>query len=257
VGSSVNHPIRTALITGGSRGIGLAIARELAESGKHVVLVARDEEKLKREVLNLRQSGKLASYVAVDFFDSNYLVSINNYLESNALHPTILVNGLGGGFGSQNFDSVERYQEIMNLNFFVAVNLTQYLSKFAFSASFGRFLFLGTLAINQMSASAPYVAAKSALISYMKIMAKTFAEINENFLVAAISPGAINVAGKYLNKLQLSDKEGLDAFLKLNRVSAGRLGSPEEVAKVAAFLCGEENNYLHGCNIEMDGGASN
>jgi len=257
MGSALNHPMRTAIITGGSRGIGLAIARELAEAGKHVVLIARDEEKLKQEVFNLKQSGKQASYIAVDFLDSNYLTYINNYLVANNLHPTILVHGLGGGFGSQNFDSIEKYQEIMHLNFFVAANLTKYLSEFAFSASFGRFLFLGTLAINQKSASAPYVAAKSALISYMKIIAKSFAEINENVLAAAISPGAINVAGKHLNKLLLSDKEGLDAFLKLNRVSAGRLGSPEEVAKVATFLCGEENNYLHGCNIEIDGGASN
>lgn len=257
MGKFLNHPMRTAIITGGSRGIGLAIARELAEAGKHVVLIARDREKLKQEVFNLKQSGKQASYIAVDFLNPNYLTAINDYLTANNLQPTILINGLGGGFGSQTFDTVEKYQEIMHLNFFVATNLTKYLSEFAFSASFGRFLFLGTLAINQKSASAPYVAAKSALISYMKIMAKSFAEINENVLAAAISPGAINVAGKYLNKLQLSDKEGLDAFLKLNRVSAGRLGSPEEVAKVATFLCGEENNYLHGCNIEIDGGASN
>ena len=257
MGSSSNQPMRIAIVTGGSRGIGLAIARDLAEAGKHVVLVARDEEKLKREVHELKQSGKQASYVAVDFLNSNYLTTIKEYIKANDLHPTILVNGLGGGFGSEHFDSVEKYQEIMNLNFFVAVNLTKYLSEFALSANFGRFLFLGTLAINQKSASAPYIAAKSALMSYMKVIAKTLAEINENVLAAAISPGAINVPGKYLNKLQLSNKEGLDAFLKLNRISAGRLGLPEEVAKVATFLCGEENNYLHGCNIEIDGGASN
>jgi NAD(P)-dependent dehydrogenase (short-subunit alcohol dehydrogenase family) len=248
---------RTALITGGSRGIGLAIARELANSHKHIILVARDEKKLKSEVLELRRKGLRSDYVAVDFFDPNYLGLIDEYLKLNDFKPTILINGLGGGFGSKTLDSLDKYEEIMRLNFFAAVNLTQYISAYALTLGFGRFIYLGTLAVNHKSTSAPYVAAKSALIAYMKMIAKTFAEIDDNIVAAAISPGAINVEGKYLNKLYASDREALNAFLKVNRVSAGRLGSPHEVAKVVAFLCGEESNYLHGCNIEIDGAASN
>jgi len=252
-----NGVVRVAMITGGSRGIGLSIARELADSGKHVILVARDKEKLEKEVFSLREMGKKASYIDVDFLDSDYLERIRENLVANSLEPTILINGLGGGFASQTHDEVKKYHEVMHLNFFVAVTLTQYIHEFALKAHYGRFLFLGTLAVNQKSASAPYVAAKSALMSYMKIIAKRFAELDNSLLAAAISPGAINVEGKYLHKISLNDTNELTDFIKSNKISAGRLGLPEEVAKVADFLCGEETNYLHGCNIEIDGGASN
>lgn len=255
-GKSTNRR-RTAVITGGSRGIGLAIARELANSGIHVVLAARDQKKLAFEVERMRGEGNRADYIAIDFRDSNYMEEFQKYIRYNFFEPTILVNGLGGGFGSKTLDNVKKYNEVMHLNFFVATNLTQYISEFALSANFGRFIYLGTLAINQKSASAPYVAAKSALMSYMKVISKTLAELDNNILAAAVSPGAINVEGKHLNKLSLTDSKALKEFIKLSRISSGRLGLPEEVAKVAAFLCGEDTNYLHGCNIEIDGGASN
>ena len=205
----------------------------------------------------MRGEGNRADYIAIDFLDSNYMEEFQKYIRYNSFEPTILVNGLGGGFGSKTLDNIKKYNEVMHLNFFVATNLTQYISEFALSANFGRFIYLGTLAINQKSASAPYVAAKSALMSYMKVISKTLAELDNNVLAAAVSPGAINVEGKHLNKLSLTDSKALQDFIKLSRISSGRLGLPEEVAKVAAFLCGEDTNYLHGCNIEIDGGASN
>lgn len=248
---------RTALITGGSRGIGLEIARVLASKGIHVILVARDEKLLQNERLEIIQAGGIVDVLSVDFLALDAVEKLRMFLLRHDLQPTILVNGLGGGFGSSTFDSVEKYQNIMRLNFFVAHELTKLVLENAEKYSWGRFIYIGTLAINHKSASAPYIAAKAALVEYMKVMSKEMANLNANIMAAAVSPGAISVPGKYLHKIEHSDPVALANFLRENKVSIGRLGTPTEVAEVVAFLCEEETKYLHGCNIQIDGGASN
>ena len=246
-----------ALVTGGSRGIGNAIARQLALDGYHVVLLARDVQLLKAECEIINSNGGSASFVAVDFLQPDYSAAITSHLDENLLHPNVLINGLGGGFGSKSFDSIDIYSKVMHLNFLVAHSLAGLIVENAKKQDWGRIIYIGTLAINHKSASAPYVAAKAALMAYMKVMAKELAMLNENFVACAVSPGAINVQGKYLNNLAKNEPEKLVQFLEQNSVAAGRLGEPEEVARVVSFLCDRKTTYLNGCNIEIDGGASN
>lgn len=246
-----------AIVSGGSRGIGNAIARQLALDGLHVVLMARDNQTLKAECESIISEGGSASYISVDFLRPNFLESVIGHLTRNKLSPNILINGLGGGFGSKSLDPVDIYAKVMHLNFFVAHELANLVIENAKKQGWGRIVYIGTLAINHKSASAPYVAAKAALMAYMKVMAKDLAKLHENFVACAVSPGAINVQGKWLNNLAKNDPEKLAEFLDRNSVAAGRLGEPEEVAKVVSFLCDRKTTYLNGCNIEIDGGASN
>jgi len=149
------------------------------------------------------------------------------------------------------------YQKVMHLNFFVSHMLMELIIENAKRLSWGRIIHIGTLAINHKSATAPYVAAKAAMMSYMKIVAKDLARINENILVCAVSPGLMNVEGKYFHSLVESRSDELKQILDRNSVAAGRLGEPSEVARVVSFLCDRKTTYLNGCNIEIDGGASN
>jgi len=253
----MNELLGCALVTGGSRGIGNAIGRRLAKDGFDVVLIGRDLDALQKEVGEIDAFGGRASLLQVDFLSDDYLGEISKFLVDKELKPNILINGLGGGFGSKTFDSIEIYRKVFHLNLFVAHELMNLIVANAKSMGWGRVVFIGTLAINHKSASAPYVASKAALMAYMKIVAKDLAKINENFLACAVSPGAMNVKGKYLNKLKSEDPEKLTDFLERNSVAAGRLGEPDEVARVVSFLCDRETTYLNGCNIEIDGGASN
>jgi 3-oxoacyl-[acyl-carrier protein] reductase len=248
---------RTALITGGSRGIGLAVGRELAFAGHKVLLVARDEQKLKLECEKIQKEGGSADSIVIDFRSKDYLLEIRNYLEERNIKPTILINGLGGGFGSKTWDDISKYLEVFQLNFFVSCELTSLIRNYSEEQKWGRFIYIGTMAVNHMSASAPYVSAKAALMSYMKKVAKELVELNENLMACAVVPGAINVPGKYLHNLSLENKAALGNFLKENGIGIHRLGEPQEVARVVKFLCQEETNYLHGCAITVDGGASN
>lgn len=221
------------------------------------MLVARDAQKLEAECKSIIADKGSASYVSVDFLSSNFLEVVSNHLETNCLFPNVLINGLGGGFGSKNHDSIEVYTKIMHLNFFVAHELMKLVVENMKKQNWGRIIYIGTLAINHMSAAAPYIAAKAALMAYMKVLAKDMARINENFALCAVSPGAIDVEGKFLSNLARNEPERLRDFLESNSIAAGRLGEPREVAKVVSFLCDRKTTYLNGCNIEIDGGASN
>lgn len=248
---------RLALVTGGSRGIGLSIAKKLASNGIKILLLARDENTLKNECEKIRKSGGSAEFYSVDFLDKNSIDEVKNFLIQNEMKPNILINGLGGGFGSISWDTPTKYQEVFRLNFFVSCELTNIVKEFAKSIKWGRFIYIGTMGVNHMSASAPYLASKSALMTYMKKIAKELAEMDQNLLAAAVIPGAINVPGKYLNSLVNKDHEKLADFFRNNSIGIKRLGEVDEVANVVNFLCQLENNYLHGTTIAVDGGASN
>jgi len=248
---------RVALVTGGSRGIGLEVARKLSSNGCHVILVARDLERLQAEKVKIDSLGGISNIFAADFLKDDAVDSLRDFLATKELRPTILINALGGGFGSSHFDHLNKFEEVMRLNFFVAHELTKVVLENAKNLDWGRFIYFGTLAVNHKSASAPYIASKSALIEYMKTINKELCKISPNIMAAAVSPGAISVPGKYLSKIEESEPETLAQFLVDNKVPVGRLGTTREVAEVVSFLCQEKNLYLHGCNIQIDGGASN
>lgn len=247
---------KVALVTGGSHGIGNGIAKKLAESGIFSILVGRDESALKLSIEDIRNKGGDCTYFIADFDDQKSIPNLLADLEKQNLEPNILINGLGGGFQSRTTDDIQTYHRIMSLNFYVAVSLSNTLVEHMYQKGWGRIIFIGTLATNQLSAEAPYVCAKSALMTYMKLFSKQVAEKNEKVVVAGISPGAISVPGKFLHKIESENSAELKNFLRVNRISAGRLGKISEVASVVSFLCSDEANYLHGANIQIDGGAS-
>lgn len=248
---------KIALVTGGTRGIGNGIAKSLAESGVYVVIVGTNRELLKQETNSMVTNGLKVTSIHVDFEKPNASELLVSELKLRSLVPDILINGLGGGFGAKTDGTIDSYERVMKLNFFTAVELSNTFLPTMIQNGWGRIIFIGTLAINHKSAEAPYVAAKSALISYMKILAKYAASKNDNVIVNAVSPGAINVPGKYLHKIESDNPELLVEFLEKNGVAAKRLGKIHEVANVVKFLCSNEASYLHGSNIEIDGGASN
>ena len=249
--------MKRVLISGGSKGIGQQIGIRLARDGFHPILLGRSVDVLERTVNQINAFGGTATWLEVDFAAPGYVDLVRDSLDQYGLRPNSLVHALGGGFGSKTSDGVDTYREVMHHNFFVAHELTQLVLKNAVSDGWGRFLYIGTLAVNQKSASAPYVAAKSALLAYMKVIAKDMARLNSNISACAVSPGAINVPGKYFNQLLDSEPDRLKQLLEESGVAAGRLGEPEEVATVASFLFDSRSTYLNGCNIDIDGAASN
>lgn len=249
--------MKSVLVSGGSKGLGQQIGIRLARDGFHTVLLGRSADSLDATVERIEASGGRASWLEIDFDAPGYIDLVRDFLDKRGLRPNSLVHALGGGFGSKTFDGVETYRRVMHHNFFVAHELTEVALSNAVCDGWGRFLYIGTLAVNHKSASAPYVAAKSALLAYMKVIAKDVARVNADISACAVSPGAINVPGKYFSQLLDSDPDRLKQVLEETGIAVGRLGEPHEVATVASFLFDSRSTYLNGCNIEVDGAASN
>ena len=123
--------------------------------------------------------------------------------------------------------------------------------------NWGRIIYFGTLSVNRKSSPAPYVAAKSALGTYMKIMAKDIALKCPQVVLSMISPGAISVPGKFFNKIETEDPILLKKIIGEINIPANRLGKITEITELLLFLCSDRSSYMHGTHIEIDGGASN
>ncbi len=248
---------KTALITGGSRGLGLGTAKVLAQLGATVIIVGRDEEKLIYETECIKADDGKAFYCKIDFDLPSSIFELITFCEKEELMPDILINGLGGGFGSTNWDATSTYSRILKLNFLIAQELTSWLAPKMIEKGWGRVIYFGTLSLNKKSSPATYVSAKSALFAYMKVMAKDIASKCPGVVLGMVSPGAISVPGKYLNKIETEDPQLLKKMLIEIQVPANRLGTISEVTNAIVFLCSNNASYMHGANIEIDGGASN
>jgi 3-oxoacyl-[acyl-carrier protein] reductase len=245
----------TALITGASGGVGRAAAFALSRAGIKVVLVGRNEDKLKAIQKDIILSGGSAEYVIVDFSAQNSVEELFVQLQSRDLTPQILINSLGGVFESRDWSDINIYRNVYRLNTEVAIELTNRAYPLMSKMGWGRIIHFGSLSTKTGMNSLPYVIAKSALMSFVKFAANRYATINSKVVMSAIAPGPISVPGKYLNKLESESPEKLLDWLLENKIPVMRLVKIEEVINLVVFLISESGDYMHGSILEIDGGA--
>jgi len=218
---------RTALVTGGGRGIGLAIATELRRSGVTVITPPRAELDLSRPE------------------------SIQAYLASSAgTTIDILVNNAGinelGKLGALGDDA---WQSMLQVNLTGPLMLCQgYMGGMA-ERNWGRIVNISSI-WSQLGreARAGYAATKSAINGLTRVAAVEGAK--RNVLVNAVAPGYI------ATELTFKNNSPQDIAEIERKIPAGRLGRPEEIAKMIRWLCSEENTYLTGQVLTVDGGFS-
>ena len=234
---------RRALVTGGTRGIGAAIAQRLLDAGAKVVVTARS----RGEAL---PTG--AAFVAGDVASASGVKAI----AAGALEALggldILVNNAGGGNGfPQGIVSIpeEEWQASFALNLFAAIRLTNALLPALRESKAGAIVNLSSGAATMaVGTIAHYAAAKAALNSYSRALAIDLAP--SKIRVNVVSPGPVTTPGSR----EFTDALGAppDAFAK--EVPMGRYGAPEDIAEVVALLVSDRAKWMTGGNIHVDGG---
>ena len=229
---------KKALVTGGTRGIGLAIASKLAECGIDVSITGRTPRKdLSQDRLR---------FIEADFTDSKSVDNLCNVVRESNID--ILVNNAGiNKISSFTEISLTDFNAIQQVNLFAPFLLCQAAIPYMRENKWGRIINITSI-FGKISKElrASYSASKFALDGLTVALATEFAK--DNILANSVAPGFVrtelteNVLGK----------EGMAKMAQ--NVPAGRLAEPNEIAELVHWLCSEANTYLSGQNIAIDGG---
>ena len=239
---------KTVIITGGTSGIGAACAELLAKNGARVVIVGRNEVNGNEIESCINRAGGIAKYLRCDVtIESDVIQMIDSAVDEYG-SIDILINNAGVFLPSVEIEQLD-YQDWkktidVNVNGYFLV--TKYAKPHLLKS---KGVILNNASIAGMHSYAAgrsyaYSASKAAIIQFTRMMAKNYAE--EGIRVNCISPGIIMTPILHGRDPQIYEK----------RIPLGRVGSPEDVAKVALFLVSNESAYLTGVNIPIDGGTS-
>ena len=251
---AVAHPLfdlsgRVALVTGSSQGIGLALARGLAQAGAHVVLNGRDAAKLDAAAALLKSEGHKASVVAFDVTDRAAVTAGVERIETRMGPIDILVNNAGiqrrGPF--EDF-SEDTWHEIFNTNVHAVFHVAQAVGKRMVARKRGKIINICSVTSELGRASiVPYTATKGAVKMMTKGMCAEWAK--HNVQVNGIGPGYFKTE---LNMALIAD-EKFNAWVSA-RTPAGRWGETPELAGACVFLASDASSYVNGHIIYVDGG---
>ena len=242
---------KVAVITGSGSGIGQAIAERLAQEGASCVIdYVGGPEGAQETVTNIMQSGGKAIMVEADVTDVAECTRLIDAAWSQLGSCDILVNNAGIEKRADFVDVTEAdFDAVMHVNFKGAFFLTQaFVRKLQAAKKPGRVINISSVHEDMVFPHfSTYCASKGAMRMLMRDLAVELGPLG--ITVNNIAPGAINTP---INKGLLADKPKLDALLAT--IPLGRLGKPEEVAGVAAFLASEDGAYVTGSTYFLDGG---
>jgi NAD(P)-dependent dehydrogenase (short-subunit alcohol dehydrogenase family) len=242
---------RVAVVTGGSSGIGEAMASALALAGAQVVIVARDPTRLSATCKSLREAGCAAAWVSADLSERAEVRRAASAVAASFGEPDILVNCAGVNLRPPLASLSEEHWDLM-----IEVNLT---APFLFGQRFGpqmaargwgRILNVTSQqALRAFSNSGGYGASKGGLSSLTRSQSEAWA--SSGVRVNSVCPGFVPTA---LNREVASDPVRSAALAA--RTQIGRNGEPSDFAGVAVFLASTASDYITGQTIYVDGGFS-
>ena len=247
---------RVALVTGGSQGIGKAVAATLAQEGASVVIAARGAELLGKVAAEIRAAGGKVHAVAADVSQAADCERLVAETIRTFGRLDILVNNAGTS-ATGDFESVtaEAWQADFNLKLFAAIRLARLAVPGMRQHGWGRIINMTNIGAKQPRAkSMPTTVTRAAGLAFTKAMSKEFAA--SNILVNTVCIGLIK-AGQHERKAARAGVPVEQMYEAMGKeIPLGRVGRAEEVASVVAFLASEAASYVTGSSINLDGGAS-
>lgn len=236
-----------ALVTGGSRGIGKAIALELAKQGAFVYATATSQKGIDTILKYLQDHHLQGKGLLLDVASLNSITALLQVLKKENHYPNILINN--AGITRDNLllrMEDEKWHEVIKTNLDSAYYLTKALIKPMLKQRWGRIINISSVtALMGNPGQCNYVAAKAGVIGFSKALALEVA--SRNITVNVVAPGFIRT-----DMTQTLSKEQHEQLVKA--IPMRRMGQPEDIASVVAFLASPAANYITGETIQVSGG---
>ena len=248
---------KVAVITGGGKGIGQAIARRFASEGARVAIWETDEKSAQANVFSIEAEGGSAIAVSCDVTNWSSVDEAVETTESDLGKVSVLVNNAGiAHVGTVEDTSEEDFDRVQRVNVKGAFNCLRGLVPRMVENGGGAILNLASIASRLgISERFAYSTSKGAIFAMTLSVAKDY--VDKGIRCNCICPGRVHTpfVDGYLEKYYPEEDERLKMFRKLSEYQPlGRMGKPDEIAAVAAFLCSDEASFVTGSAYDVDGG---
>ena len=246
---SIDLEGKVALVTGGGRGIGRAVAVSLAQAGADVCVTARTETQIEATAQAVRKEGRSALAVAADAKDANAVAEVVQRTINELGGLDILVNNAGMELAKPLLDTDEdEYDQVMDTNVKSMVLFTKAVGPHMIDQKHGRVVNMASVGAYVAAPNqAIYHASKAAVAHLTKATAIEWAR--HNITVNAVAPGWVRT--ELISHL-LEDEAMLGRYLKA--IPLRRLGEPEEIAPLVTYLASDLASFMTGSVVVIDGG---
>jgi NAD(P)-dependent dehydrogenase (short-subunit alcohol dehydrogenase family) len=240
---------RTAVITGGSRGLGEAMAKALAEAGAKIALVARDVKRLEQVRDSIAGRGGTAELFVADVTREQDVARIGDAVNQRFGAPQILINNAGTNIRKSLVDfSLEEFRSVLDASLISTFLMCRAFVPGMKGSGYGRIVNMTSIMSHvSIPGRTAYSSAKAALLGFTRALALELA--GEAITVNGISPGPIATD---MNAAVMNNPEANAQFLAA--LPAGRWGKVDEIGALACYLCSDAAGFITGTDILIDGG---
>ena len=240
---------RTAVITGGSRGLGEAMAKTLAAAGAQIALVARDRARLERVREEIAARGGTADVFITDVTREEEVAALAEAVKARFGNPQILINNAGINVRKHLVDySLEEFRSVLDASLISTFLMCRAFVPGMKGTGYGRILNLTSIMSHvSLPGRTAYSSAKAALLGLTRALALELAA--DGITVNGISPGPIATD---MNLAVMNNPEANAQFLA--SVPLGRWGKVDEIGELACYLCSDAAGFITGTDILIDGG---
>jgi NAD(P)-dependent dehydrogenase (short-subunit alcohol dehydrogenase family) len=240
---------RTAVISGASRGLGRAMAVALGSAGASLALVGRDAEQLDQTLAQAREAGADAETFIADVADEAQVKALEEKVLARFGKVHILINNAGMNLRKNLIDfTLDEWMLVTNTNLTSAFLMSRAFVPHMKGQGYGRVINMTSIMSHvSLPGRTAYSSTKTALLGFTRALALELAA--EGITVVAISPGPFATD---MNQALIQNPEANAMFL--SKLPAGRWGQPEEIGKLALYVCSPDAGFLTGTDIIIDGG---